>query len=374
MSVFKNAKSPFWQYDFIVSGRRFFGSTKAKLKKAAERIEGEIKEKAKADIEHERKTGSGPMTLDAAAGRYMQEVGNHHKRAPETYRDIAALIAFFGKDTRLDVITDTEVAKLIAWKRVQPDRRKRKLIKGQKSEVRIISPSTVNRTTLVHLKAIFLRARKVWRQSLPLEPNWREHWLKEPEERIRELYDGEGEALDAACRDDYADWFEFARLTGLRRNETIIRWENVNTFGKVITTIGKRGLIVRTPITSQIKAILERSKGHHSEFVFTFICQQTSKDKTKIRGQRYPITPEGAKTQWRRLKAKSGVKDFRFHDIRHDVGTKLLRATGNLKLVQKALNHRDIKTTTRYAHVQNEEVASAMEALAESRKKSQTKA
>ena len=41
--------------------------------------------------------------------------------------------------------------------------------------------------------------------------------------------------------------------------------------------------------------------------------------------------------------------DFRFHDIRHDVGTKLLRATGNLKLVQKALGHANLKTTARYA-------------------------
>ena len=60
------------------------------------------------------------------------------------------------------------------------------------------------------------------------------------------------------------------------------------------------------------------------------------------------------------------VTDFRFHDFRHDVGTKLLRQTGSLKLVQKALNHSDIKTTTRYAHVLDEEVSDAMETLAKS--------
>jgi Phage integrase family len=51
----------------------------------------------------------------------------------------------------------------------------------------------------------------------------------------------------------------------------------------------------------------------------------------------------------------------RFHDIRHDVGTKLLRDTGNLKLVRRALNHADIMTTTRYAHVLDEEVAEPLE-------------
>ena len=58
------------------------------------------------------------------------------------------------------------------------------------------------------------------------------------------------------------------------------------------------------------------------------------------------------------MRAKAGVKDFRFHDYRHDFGTKLLRETGNLKLVQKALNHRDIKSTLRYAHVLDADVAS----------------
>ena len=57
----------------------------------------------------------------------------------------------------------------------------------------------------------------------------------------------------------------------------------------------------------------------------------------------------------------SKVEGFRFHDFRHDVGTKLLRETGNLKLVQRALNHRSIKSTLRYAHVLDEEVADAME-------------
>ena len=47
----------------------------------------------------------------------------------------------------------------------------------------------------------------------------------------------------------------------------------------------------------------------------------------------------------------------------------LLRETGNLKLVQRALNHSNIKTTTRYAHVLDHEVADAMERVAELRNK-----
>ena len=67
---------------------------------------------------------------------------------------------------------------------------------------------------------------------------------------------------------------------------------------------------------------------------------------------------------WQRLRERAGIKDFRFHDYRHDFGTKLLRDSGNLKLVQKAMNHRDIKSTLRYAHVLDEDVASAVAFLA----------
>jgi integrase len=88
-----------------------------------------------------------------------------------------------------------------------------------------------------------------------------------------------------------------------------------------------------------------------------------------MKGQRYPLTYGGVQTYWRRLRRRSGVVGFRFHDYRHDLATKILRETGNLKLVQRALNHSDIKSTLRYAHVLDSEVAEAMEAVARSRKR-----
>ena len=78
----------------------------------------------------------------------------------------------------------------------------------------------------------------------------------------------------------------------------------------------------------------------------------------------------GLKTAWKRIRAAAGVFDFRFHDYRRDFATKLLRETHNLKLVQKALNHADIKTTAKYAHVLDDEVAAGMDAVQKSRKKS----
>jgi site-specific recombinase XerD len=67
------------------------------------------------------------------------------------------------------------------------------------------------------------------------------------------------------------------------------------------------------------------------------------------------------------------LSGFRFHDFRHDVATKVLRETGNLKTVQKLLDHASITTTARYAHVLDEEVAAAMEAVATKSRKNHPK-
>ncbi len=109
-------------------------------------------------------------------------------------------------------------------------------------------------------------------------------------------------------------------------------------------------------------------RGHHPEFVFTYVAVRTRGER--VRGERQPITYNGLKTTWRRLRSAAKVADFRFHDKRHDLATKLLRKTGNLKLVQKALNHRNIKTTLKYAHVLDDEVAAGLQQVQKSRIKS----
>ena len=176
--------------------------------------------------------------------------------------------------------------------------------------------------------------------------------------------------LDAAMRADYAAFFAFARASGLRLDECLLRWSEVDWSARQIVKLGKGGRRVVVPITSEIREILWPLRGHHPEFVFTYVCERA--DHGRVKGQRYPLTYNGVETFWRRLRLRAGVVGFRFHDYRHDFGTKLLRETGNLRIVQKALNHANIKNTLRYAHVLDSEVAEAMEALAKSRTKSRT--
>jgi site-specific recombinase XerD len=69
------------------------------------------------------------------------------------------------------------------------------------------------------------------------------------------------------------------------------------------------------------------------------------------------------------LASVNGMSCLRNNDLRHDFATKLLRETKNIKLVSRALNHSKIETTTKYAHVLDEEVLAGMEAASAQRKK-----
>jgi site-specific recombinase XerD len=51
------------------------------------------------------------------------------------------------------------------------------------------------------------------------------------------------------------------------------------------------------------------------------------------------------------------------HTLRHTFATRLLRATGNIRKVQKALGHSDLSTTMVYTHVVDGELEEAMKGL-----------
>jgi integrase len=360
MSVSKDNRSPYWRFDFQHRGHRFFGSTKATTKREAEAVERAERERAKQLVaqSHAARTS---LRLDDVAGRYWTEIGQHSTGSRDIHKRLGYLIEFLGKDRLLTEITGDDVGRLVAWRRGQRNRT------GS-----LIGPFTVNDTTR-QLRTLFVRAR-AWGVRFAHEPVWRKFLLQEPQERVRELVGDERARLEASTRDDYAPFFAFAHVSGLRFSECLLHWTEVNWDARQIRKPGKGGRTITVPITSAIREVLWPLRGHHPEYVFTFVARYTRRyangNGKTIKGQRYPLTAGGVRDVWSDIRTAAKVTDFRFHDYRHNLATKVLRETGNLKLVQRLLNHSDIATTVRYAHVLDGEVAEALERVTKSPKKS----
>ena len=180
MAVFKDPRSPFWRFDFQVRGHRFYGSTKRTTRREAEAVERAEREKAKRQVAQAKAAASFAAPRLILRVGTVSEVGQHHAGARNTERQLAYLIDFLGKDRLLTDITGDDVARLVAWRRGHLSR-----------NGALLSPYTVNDTT-EQLKKLFVRAKALG-VVFDREPEWRRHWLAEPQRRVRELIGDEAE-------------------------------------------------------------------------------------------------------------------------------------------------------------------------------------
>ncbi len=232
---------------------------------------------------------------------------------------------------------------------------------------RKVSPAYVNRYVTQLLKAVLNFGAKRRKYHLPDMPDWSAHLLNEPE-RQREMTHIEQIKLRDVIREDYAQAYDFALLTGLRRRQvTDLSWSEVNFDLMEIKVIGKGCKPHRIPVSPMIAAILQAQVGNHPLRVFTFVSQRDVHRNPRngqkyVKGQRYPLNYQTFATMWSRFRLEAGVEDLRIHDLRHTYASRLLREVKDLRVVQRALAHSDIGTTTRYSNVLQDQIAQGMAA------------
>jgi integrase len=370
--VFKNGKN--YAAQIWIEGKTYRFSSGLSDQRAAQKAAERYRSDLIAQLKNEERAGSSLFISDVAV-RYMLDVGDHHKGKDNTERLVRLLIKHF-KEKLLTEITHEDALALRRKRRAQ-------VVRGQQ-----LSPATVN-DTIEQLKKLFTYCKAAG-ATFAREPRWKELWLEEPREHVRELSASEAERLDAAiakCRPDYWPLLEFARTTAKRKMNCInLEWSQVHWERGVIELKGKGtagGKPITVPITKTVRSILWPLRGDHPTRVFTFVAERTidkvirGKRHAFVKGERYPITKDGLKRVWNAVRTEAGLRTgenrFRFHDLRHDFASKALRSvTGaaGIKVVSAALDHSDISITLRtYAHLLGDEVADVIETLASKRRK-----
>jgi integrase len=271
---------------------------------------------------------SAPRTFSEYAMEYLAFIKAemaHENYLRESYK-VKTLVSTFGSMT-LDRITTIMIEQYKLQRRSQ------------------VKPASVNRE-LALLKRMYSRAID-WGYCQK-NPARKVELFREPPGRIRYLTLEERRLLLDECQGILKAIVMTALETGMRKGELQrLIWDAVDFERRTIKVIQTKNNESRIlPISNTLLPVLDNLYVHRSgEYVF-------SKPVGSIYGN------------WRRsfdtaLK-RVGIKDFRFHDLRHTFASYLVMAGVDIRTVQVLMGHKTIQMTMRYSHLSQSHLLEAV--------------
>ena len=168
--------------------------------------------------------------------------------------------------------------------------------------------------------------------------------------RERRLNGHERDRLQAACaqcRNPFVRYLvELAVETAMRRGELLnARWTHVSFETRTMRIpVTKNGHARTIPLSSGALATLR-----------TLSDGRAPGDERIL-----PITQDAAKMAWKRLAKRAGLKDLRFHDLRHEAISRFFERGLSVPEVALISGHRDPRMLFRYTHPRAEDIAAKL--------------
>lgn len=360
MSVYKPAKSPYFQYDFQIKGRRFHGSTGVETRRAAEEVERRIRRQAALG----ELDDASQMTLDQAASRWWDEHGQYLKGGDRLEARIERAVKAVGPGEVISQITTKVVARGIERRRGQV----RVHSKAKDAREYLPSDSTVNRDMIDTLRPILNRARRTWEAKLP-EIDWAELRRAEPKPKPTEFAGDDYERMLAEILPHWHPMIEFARRYGVRLAELFFGLDDLDVAKiddarvKLRERKGDDDHVI--PLLPEDAALMAARLGR---------ARAANLETVWFREKRLPgpggkvilkaLTYHGLAIAVRRAMTRSGLRASKgmkgIHATRHHAAMQTLRKTKNIRVAQKLLGHADIKSTMVYAHAIEDDVRNAL--------------
>ena len=188
------------------------------------------------------------------------------------------------------------------------------------------------------IRAIFRKAMREW-EWIETMPAFRTYG-QGGKVRVRYLTRAQAEALLGRLPEHQREVVLFALATGLRqRNILDLTWDRVDVERR-IATIGegdtKNQDALGVPLNDIALGVLGRQEGKHRSHVFTY------------RGQ--PLRSANTRA-WRAALKACGIKDFRWHDLRHTWATWLRQSDVPTWVLQELGGWKSESMVRRYAHM-----------------------
>ena len=215
-----------------------------------------------------------------------------------------------------------------------------RLIEARQAEN--ITAATVNRMLQV-LRAVLRMAERDW-EWIEKAPVIR--LLPEPKRRVRWLTREEADRLLAQLPEHLAEMARFSLATGLRqRNVADLEWSQMD-LGKRIAWIhpdqAKARKAIAVPLNSDAMLVLRRLHGKHPKFVFVYRGKPVHQVNTKA---------------WKGALKRTGIEDFRWHDLRHTWASWHVQAGTPQHILQELGGWETALMVRRYAHLSAEHLA-----------------
>ncbi|MFC1807965.1 tyrosine-type recombinase/integrase [Candidatus Omnitrophota bacterium] len=212
-----------------------------------------------------------------------------------------------------------------------------------------VGPATTNRG-LSCLKSMLNRAI-TWGRLKGTNPVSSIKFFKENNTRLRYLEKEEIVKLLKCCRGIIKPIVVLALNTGMRRGEILsLKWKNIDFRRGIIYLLKtKSGEKREIPINEAAKTALIRTRKHpESAYIF---CGKDGNPYKTVR-----------KSFFTALK-KSGIVNFRFHDLRHTFASHLVMSGVDLNTVRELMGHKSIDMTLRYSHLSPDHKKRAVDIL-----------
>lgn len=214
------------------------------------------------------------------------------------------------------------------------------------------APATTNRH-IACLKHIYTKAVD-WEmvEEDILKKVRRVKMLAENNARLRYLSTEECEELINACKPHLRPIVITALNTGMRKEEILsLQWEKHIDLkhGFILLDITKNGSRREVPMNRSVKTVFTNIV-RRVDSPYVFVDQD---------GRRYKNVYRSFKTACRQV----GIKDFRFHDMRHTFASRLVMAGVDILAVKELLGHKTLSMTLRYSHLAPSHRVKAVEVL-----------
>ena len=228
------------------------------------------------------------------------------------------------------------------------------LIEGFKAQrMKVVKPATVNRA-LACLKSMFNRAI-TWGKFRGDNPVKAVKFFKEESGRLRFLEKFEIAKLLENCNSYLKSIVILALNTGMRRGEIYnLQWQDLDfTHGLIHLLKTKNNEKREIPMNALVRGTLlnlERDPG----IPYVFYNEEEGKPYYDLRKSFFTACK------------KSGITNFRFHDLRHTFASQLVMAGVDLNTVRELLGHKSLEMTLRYSHLSQGHKERAVELLCNS--------